>query len=707
MRFFVIGLLGTLILEPGWNASTRHARAVEQQRDGSVSFERIEGQNVQVVPAGKGPGLQLTFEPSEWPTLAILPKGQAHWDWSWAGFLVVELENPGSRALEVGIRIDDDSTADGVHHCRTATARVEPGSTLRRAVRIGPDPMDQFGMRGLPGPQGLRVLTTGGAGPIQLEHIVAVRVFLHGPAQPEVLLFRHATLAEPTRTRGLVDRFGQSTLNDWPGKVHDESDLQRQRDTESSDLAATSTLPGRDRFGGWDGGPTLDATGFFRTEKIDGRWWLVDPDGRLFFSSGIDCVNPGEPTLIEGREELFTKLPVPSTGDLDHYFGRVANVHRGPSHGGKTFDFRHANLRRKLGPEVNVLWREEALKRLPSWGFNTIGNWSDHSLYRNGHVPYVATLSIGGRHRRLSSGSDYWGKIHDPFDAEFAHSVDEAIRPVAGIRNDPWCLGIFVDNELSWGGFDPKDEKGRVGLALGALQSAADQPARQALLAQLKSKYPKIDDLNAAWHTSFADWAVLEGQPWAPEAPYPEALTADLRGFVRGLADRYFTTIRDRLKPLDPDHLYLGCRFAWKTPEAIAAADAACDVVSFNIYQRSVDPAKWSLLGELKRPAIIGEFHVGATDRGMFHPGLVEAADQEERALVFREFVESVLDSPTLVGCHWFQNADQPLAGRAFDGENYNIGFVTVTDTPYPEMVRAARAVHRTLYERRAGSQRK
>jgi agarase len=45
---------------------------------------------------------------------------------------------------------------------------------------------------------------------------------------------------------------------------------------------------------------------------------------------------------------------------------------------------------------------------------------------------------------------------------------------------------------------------------------------------------------------------------------------------------------------------------------------------------------------------------------------------------------------------------DQPLTGRWFDGENYNIGFVSITDTPYPEMVAAARRVHGQMYRRRA-----
>ena len=55
----------------------------------------------------------------------------------------------------------------------------------------------------------------------------------------------------------------------------------------------------------------------------------------------------------------------------------------------------------------------------------------------------------------------------------------------------------------------------------------------------------------------------------------------------------------------------------------------------------------------------------------------------------------------SLVGCHWFQYVHEPLTGRSYDGENYNIGFLTVTDTPYPELVAAARKIHREAYARR------
>jgi agarase len=87
----------------------------------------------------------------------------------------------------------------------------------------------------------------------------------------------------------------------------------------------------------------------------------------------------------------------------------------------------------------------------------------------------------------------------------------------------------------------------------------------------------------------------------------------------------------------------------------------------------------------------------------MFHTGLVMAPNQQTRAAMYRRYVESVADNAAFVGCHWFQYVDEPLTGRTYDGENYNIGFVDATDTPYAEMVESARAVHSEMYRRHAG----
>jgi hypothetical protein len=98
-------------------------------------------------------------------------------------------------------------------------------------------------------------------------------------------------------------------------------------------------------------------------------------------------------------------------------------------------------------------------------------------------------------------------------------------------------------------------------------------------------------------------------------------------------------------------------------------------------------------------PLIIGEFHFGALDRGLFHPGLVPVADQRARAESYKAYVAGALRHPQFVGCHWFQYQDEPTTGRVYDEENYQIGFVDVADTPYAETIQACRDVGYHLYE--------
>ena len=63
---------------------------------------------------------------------------------------------------------------------------------------------------------------------------------------------------------------------------------------------------------------------------------------------------------------------------------------------------------------------------------------------------------------------------------------------------------------------------------------------------------------------------------------------ADLAAFTRRFAEAYFRIVAEALRRHDPDHLFLGSRFAWQTAEAVEACARWCDVVSFNRYRRSI-----------------------------------------------------------------------------------------------------------------------
>ena len=77
---------------------------------------------------------------------------------------------------------------------------------------------------------------------------------------------------------------------------------------------------------------------------------------------------------------------------------------------------------------------------------------------------------------------------------------------------------------------------------------------------------------------------------------------------------------------------------------------------------------------------------------------LNEDLTPEERAKAYQSYMMGALRHPLFVGAHWFQYGDQVTTGRG-DGENYQIGFVDICDTPYYETVMAARSIGYRLYD--------
>lgn len=634
-----------------------------------------------------------------WPGVTLLAPAD-HWDLSEFAWVNLKVRNTGPQRIVVYLRVDNPG-ADGVKNCRTGSTGLEPGATgvvrveLKRASQ---DTLDGklFGLRGYP-------VKAGGNDTVDPARINQFLVFLDHPKEDHTFellaLSASGKYTPPTAWTSdaspyfpLIDTFGQYRHKTWPGKVTSEADLKQRREQEAEELKKVGAPAGWDQYGGWADGPKLKATGFFRVEKYAGKWWLVDPAGHLFWSQGIDCVRSTDATPIEERDDWFENPPwqqpdfaefiVPSAYALKgHYAGRSP----------RCFSFAGANLKRKYGPDWRAVYPDTIQKRLRAWGLNTIANWSDMSVSLMRRTPYTDTL--GSRGTRMIAGSEgYWGKFPDVFDPAFpAGLARQMAAKKNGSANDPWCLGYFSDNEMSWG-----DE---LSLALATLASPPDQPAKLAFLADLKARYGDIAKLNSAWGTSHESWdALLASTAKLDSTKAGE----DLKAFYTRAAETYFRTVRDAIKAVAPHQLYLGCRFAWVNARAAAAAAKYCDVVSYNLYQRSV--AEFRFNGGADVPLIIGEFHFGALDRGMFHTGLVPVANQAERAAAYRSYVEGALRHPQFVGTHWFQYQDEPTIGRTYDEENYQIGFVDVADTPYAETVQASRAVADGMYRLRLGN---
>ena len=148
-----------------------------------------------------------------------------------------------------------------------------------------------------------------------------------------------------------------------------------------------------DTYGGW---LKLKGkkTGFFHVEQLDGRWWLVTPEGNVFFAKGVDSVD--------------------------------------------------------FGPDRNVVPADpqkaaaELARQLKGWGFNSAGS----QRLRVPGMAYAVTLGLAS-----SSTPNLWllGIVPDYFSPEFREAVDrQAAQLCPGLANDPWLIGYFTDNEIRW-----------------------------------------------------------------------------------------------------------------------------------------------------------------------------------------------------------------------------------------------------------------
>ncbi len=653
-----------------------------------LDLSAMPKRNVKVTIPTPGTLRLETGSREAWPGIDLRAPGKK-WDLSGYEAVVADVRNVGQTEGTLCLRVDNPG-ANGLRNCLTERVVLKPGEQARISVPLERNPYREasitfIGMRGTP-------VGTGG---LDTANIVNLVLFAPRPKQPHVFEIsricaegRHEPPAVPANSRDffpMIDEFGQYMHRDWPGKTHSVEGLRRRIAEESADLTAHPGTAGRNAYGGWADGPQLESTGFFYPKQHEGKWWLVDPEGRLFWSNGIDGVRDHNATPITDREHYYADLPEEGSPFAAFY----ATAKWAPKGYYKdkgeyrTYDFTRANLLRKYGDDWQDRFAAVTQRRLRSWGINTIANWSSEAVYLRRKTPYVVAVHYGSPDLRASKGM--WKKFSDVFDPGFRAGLAKRLeREIGKSAGDPWCIGYFVDNELGWGS--------DTSLAVATLACPADQKAKQVFVDDLKTKYQTVGKLNAAWGSSHASWDALLA---ATKPPDRGKAKADLQAFYTKIAETYFRTAREEVKRIAPNQLYLGCRFSNRNDRVVRAAAGFCDVISFNRYTYNV--AKDKLPAGIDKPMIIGEFHFGALDRGMFHTGLRKANDQEHRAQLYADYVRSALSNPLYVGAHWFIYKDQAATGRG-DGENYQIGFIDGCDTPYPEIIAKSREVAAELY---------
>nr|WP_161501511.1 beta-galactosidase [Rhodopirellula sp. SM50] len=655
-------------------------------------LESIETRDIQISRVKSDSGSALLLESGhaiDWPGITLKPT-QGTWDLGMFQHLSFDVVNQGDQPFEIGLKIESRD-ANGIEKNFTVMNNIAAKESRKISGTLYTTPWkftSSFVVQGMHAAPGQKT--------VDPSSVTQVVIFLRQPKRDYRFTIDNVKVETPMTSMDVdeflpfIDEFGQFIHKQWPGKTLSQQDLVASREAEKKELVGNPGPASFNRFGGWKDSSQHGPAKFFRVEKHDGRWWLIDPDGCRFWSHGMDAVSTRfGGTGIEHRENYFRGLPKENSKLGKYYvsstwaFGFYAD--KTPF---KMYNHLLANLHRKYGDDHRAEFEDISHKRLRSWGFNTLASWCDQSVNRQKRTPYVEFVYVEDG-PVLEGAQKMWTQFHDVFDPRFRQSIAHGIEKVKYSIGDPWCMGYYVDNELYWGS--------DIDLALWTLRCSSKQAAKQEFLKDLNAKYETIDALNQAWGTEHASWSDLAESTQTPDV---NKANEDLRQFAKKTSETYFRSVKEELAAAAPGQLYLGCRFIWDNETAIRAACRYADVVSFNRYLYSVD--QMSLPKGEDKPILIGEFHFGALDRGLFHPTRAPAKNQTNRAECYKNYVLSALRNPLLVGTHWFQYYDEPTAGRG-DGENYNTGFLDICDTPYPEMVSAAREVAERMYEYRDG----
>ena len=485
----------------------------------------------------------------------------------------------------------------------------------------------------------------------------------------------------------LVDVFGQSTLAEWPTKVNPGEDLNAD---VAADTAYYSLLlvPERDKFGGLPGSGTqlgLNKTGFFHMEQKGGKSWLVDPEGNAFFHTGLCGFQPSDDyTYIQGREDIFEWLP--KSGDAFSTAYREGDK--------SSFSFYVANTIRKYGqPYDPDTFATRMIDRVRKFGFNSIGSFSavPPTAAKTASFPYVLSLEIN-EWQGVPRIPGAW-EVFDPFDAKVRGLIEAQLaKTLPGRADDPLLIGYFIINEPRY------DELPKVLPSL-----TGGQACKRELVHFLEAKHKTIDAFNAAWK--------LGGKSFDDLVPIglaiaTDAAKEDVKSFTGVFLEAMFELITTNYRKHDKNHLLLGNRLQPVTidnEQLCRISGKYVDVMSYNYYTYGVDKALLKRVHEWTggKPMMLSEFFWSSPrDSGL--TGGREVLNQQERGLIYRNYVEQSASLGFVVGIEWFTLIDQATTGRWFskyNGESANTGLFSVADRPWKPMLEEMAKTNHEIYQ--------
>ena len=418
-----------------------------------------------------------------------------------------------------------------------------------------------------------------------------------------------------------------------------------------------------DRFGGFTD-VKGEKTGFFHTQKIGGRWWLVTPDGHGFFGIGLSH---------------------PVTGF---------------SQGTVTFSY-------KGNQEA---WLRDGIKKMRELGYNCV--WSgpystertrfgfvDHLLaervYREEKIPHAIHVPLIKHQVELKPGETR----PDVFSDEYAQFVRENVaRYVTPNKDNPWIMGYYY----GFGSFM------RSGLWLNeTLNRKPGSAGREHLISTLETRYAgDIQKLNAVYgknYQSFDDLRKKGGIAYpAGYFTYSKNknIAADQEALIAEIVVQVNRLGHTEIRKVDSNHMVLGCYVKGVTysAEIWKRITPYIDVLAPQHFSptHKINPVvKQTGLPALLSDQVYGNVYSESLLKTGRTPGPVP--DHLDRRVLYRILSRRLAADPDFIGvsfCACLHDNSHTVSPY----DRGQPGFFTIDNEPRPKTVETAKEWNAFIY---------
>lgn len=381
----------------------------------------------------------------------------------------------------------------------------------------------------------------------------------------------------------------------------------------------------------------LEATGFYRVEKVDGRWWFIDPKGNRAFLSGINGL--GKQHARDGSQESVDQALALLRENGFNAFNASSQIHAG----------------RLKDAQVNY----------PKLSYLMLL----HRFLVDNHI----------NDESMWTAPPLW-------DDEVLAYMDEVVKnECAPFKDDPFLVGYMTDNEIHWKPY-----------ALDVYYHYFENPEPYEIKGKNWERGEFTYTVNPGEMKSYklvGNWVKQNGYTKGEDGFSWEARVH----FQEFMAEQYSRITTEAILKADPNHLTLGPRHIrqdMSCPGIMKGMGKHLDVMAINYY--GAWPFDPTVMGAVERwsgrPIMITEFSAQSWEtipRKGRDAWIVKS--QEDRGIFYQNNLLAAYQSPSIIGTLWFAYYDF--------GQDANYGIINAEGEPYTECLKLMKQVNDQRYD--------